>query len=205
VTESTRNYAVWIFATVLYFSSAAANANLYKLTFDGVVDFSSGFTADGVSAPIGSDFSLDVLIEPDCPGCVTFDVRGVSFSLSSGTYNTISDWQYELTSKPSGELVLDYGWEVNATTEQFALDLHNIEFPALYDPLTWSGSMISGDIMVRGIGGSTSPDQLSAASLYASTLSLTVSQVPVPAAAWLLGSALVALGATRRRRRPLRR
>lgn len=165
--------------------ASAASSAAVTLSFAGTVDLVSGYTIDGVPAPVGSPFTLDVTIAGDSGGTGRYPILAVSYTLTVGTYVTVTDWAAE------GDLVAtQVGDSISLVTDpQFmSPDEHLVIGPMtgfgesnFLDPGTWGGpSELTGDVIVRGLGGFESDDQLSRSGPYVGTLVLTVvSQPPV--------------------------
>ena len=189
--------------SLLFVAPLAANATLIDLTFSGQVD-GAGFTVGGVDAPDGSPFSLDITIDTANASIGEYAIKNISYTTTVGSYDTVSDWLVPLIATqdgPSISLAQQTIFEVNATTEHFLLNLTNFG-PSLFDdPLTWSGTSITGDIIVRGIGGFASPDQLSGNHVFTGNLSVALRQVPEPGTLALLSIGFLGLGMAGRRRR----
>ncbi len=161
-------------ALVLPGSVSAASINL---SFTGVVD-NSGATVGGVAAPIGSSFSLDMVIDDTNAVIGQYVIQSISYTTVNGTYVTIAaSWAKDLLATPVGPSInltqLGGFFEVNGTTEHFGMNLSNFGASSFDNPLSWNGAAITGDIIVRGIGGFASPDQLSGISPFTGTLSVS--------------------------------
>lgn len=180
----------------------SASATYLNLSFTGQVD-GSGATIGGVAAPIGSLFSLDIVIDPSDVVIGSYTIRGMSYTTTVGAYETISTWVTPLEATQNGPSInlSSGGFEQNPTTEQFLLELTNFGPSFFDDPLSWTGASITGDILVRGIGGFDSPDQLSGMAPFSGTLSVSPSIVPVPASLLLFSSGLAILATFRRKLR----
>lgn len=187
--------------------AASASAGLIGLSFNGLVDISGAKIGD-VDAPIGSPFSLDIVIDDANAALGTYSIFAIGYTTTVGTYNTIApSWSKDLLAIQAGasiNLVQQDGFfEVNATSEHFGLNLTNFG-PSLFDnPLSWTGASITGDIIVRGISGFDSLDQLSGGTVYQGTLSVTVSElssVPEPSILMLLGLGLLGVAGLSRKR-----
>lgn len=189
------------FALLLPFS---AQATLINLSFDGLVD-ASGATVGGVAAPTGSAFSLNIVVDDALATSGIYSITDISYTTVVGTYNTIStSWNKDLVATQAGSSITlgQSGgfFEINTTTEHFGLSLGNFGVSSFDDIFSWSGASIVGDIIVRGVGGFSSADQLSGISPFQGTLSVsTVSDVPEPSIIALFGFGLAGMVFFRRK------
>jgi hypothetical protein len=193
-------HKILIAAALAAFSVGTANAALLELTLSGNVD-GSGASVGGVSAPIGSAFTVNMIIDDANAAVGSYAINSMSYTTTVGTYDTISSWVNPLTVAGSdAAMTMDAPFETNASTEHMLFDLTNFGVGSLFnDALSWNGVAVTGDIIIRGIGGFGSLDQLSGIQPFAGTLSVSTA-VPVPAAVWLFGSGLGLLGWIRRRK-----
>ena len=170
------------------------------LSFEGAVDNDVGFTIGGVAAPFGSTFTLEIGIDEDSGGTGRYVIESARYTLVVGTYTTVTDWSM------FGELVaLQVGDSITLATdpafvdpdEHLLVSLINFGVADFLDPLSWGGpTEISGDVIVRGLGGFASDNQLSGAAPYFGTLVLTV--IPGPATIGVLLLGVLACGRRRR-------
>ena len=160
--------------------STTAYAGTVELSFAGTVD-TSGATLDGVVAPVNSPFTLDVSIDDSMAATGRYEIDAISYTLTLGTYNTVTNWSTELVAtQTDGTIELESDPSFSGPDEHFLLSLTGFGPSNFDDPLTWDGpAPLSGDIIVRGLGGFDSPDELSGFSPYEGTLILTV--IPEPA------------------------
>jgi hypothetical protein len=172
------------FALLLASSTLPASAAIVPLSFAGIVD-GGGYTIGGVSAPLGSPFTLNVSIDDSAAATGRYPVESVSYTLSVGTYTTVTNWSTELVATQNGlSIELESDPLFDDPGEHFLLNLMGFGPSSLDDPRTWGGpALLTGDVIVRGLGGFTSADQLSGSFPYEGTLLLTV--IPEPTL-WLL-------------------
>ncbi|MGE0486218.1 MAG: hypothetical protein AB7Q81_18865 [Gammaproteobacteria bacterium] len=182
-------------ALVLPMSAGAVPINL---SFTGQVD-SSGATVGGVGAPIGSLFSLDLVIDDANAALGSYAITSVSYTTVVGTYATTTAWN-PLTVTGSGA-AMNLTRSFQSPDEHLLIDLTNFAAGSVFDdPLSWNGAAITGDIIVRGVGGFGSPDQLSGISPFSGTLAVTVGSTAVaePVSMALYGLGIVGFAAARR-------
>lgn len=186
-------------ATVLVAFTLPAQAAIVPLSLVGKVDI-SGATLGGVSAPVGSEFQLDLGIDDSMAASGSYTVTSIGYTLTLGTYTTVAAWAITLKAVGSGAgMTLESVPWFAAPDEQFHLSLTNFDAGALFsDPATWAsaGSSLTGDLVVRGVGGFSSDSQLSGVQPYTGTLALKVSEPSVLA---LVGLGLAGLTLRRRR------
>lgn len=196
------NSKTWLalaYCTILLLISAntLAYAATFDLQFTGVVD-GSGYMVGGVPATIGSEFTLDVTLD-DSPGNPDdYEITAVSYQLTTGNYATVTDWAaIGMFTASSNGLSLDLLTDPRFQNpdEHLLIDVTGVNgLPN--DPRTWTtGNTITGDIIVRGIGGFSSPDELSGSFSYTGTLSLSV--IPEPTSLVLLLFGSIGLGLRR--------
>jgi hypothetical protein len=182
--------------------SASANAALFNLSFSGQVDV-SGATVGGVAAPLGSPFTLDFVVDDVNAAIGSYGIQNISYTTMVGTYNTISTWgQMQATQVGPSIDLSSGGFIVNPTTEHFLLNLTNFGGGSSFNNiLSWNGVAITGDIIVRGVGGFGSLDQLSGIQPFTGTLSVSPAAIPEPGTLALFGLGLAGAGAILRRKR----
>jgi len=165
-------------------SASAGSSASVTLSFAGTVDLDGGYTIGGVPAPVGSPFTFDLTIAEDSGGTGRYPILSASYTLTVGMYVTVTDWAVE------GDLVATQdGSPITLVTDPLfmAPDEHLLIGPLtgfgasdFLDPTSWGGpSEITGDLIVRGLGGIGSEDQLSGFAPYLGTLVLTVTP-PTP-------------------------
>ena len=193
---------VFVMMFVAFVIPRGVSAAPINLSFSGQVDI-SGASVGGVNAPLGSDFTLDLLIDDALAASGEYAIQGVSYTTTVGTYTTIGSWARPLIATQTGPSIslinTDRALETNGDGEHFSINLTNFG-PASFDnPLSWNGATGSGDIIVRGLGGFDSPDQLSGLLPYQGTLTASASPAPIPApsAMLLFGTGLIGLAAWR--------
>jgi hypothetical protein len=168
-----------------------AYAATFNLQFTGEVD-GDGYTVGGVAAPLGSPFTLDVTLD-DAPVDVgDYEITALSYHLTTGSYTTATDWAAigMFTASSNGvNLDLATDPEFQNPDEHLRIDLTGVN-GVPDDPRTWTtGNTITGDIIVRGMGGFSSLDMLSGEFPYQGTLSLSL--VPEPSTLVLAVGALL--------------
>jgi hypothetical protein len=184
--RAARALAVLVCSTLWLASTAlSGSAAIVPLSFAGTVD-GDGYTVGGVPALVGSPFTLNVAIDDSAAATGRYPIESISYTLSVGTYTTVTDWTTELVATQNGlaiELVSDPLFD--DPDEQFLLNLIGFGPSSIDDPRSWGGpALLTGDVIVRGLGGIASADQLSGGFPYGGTLVLTV--IPEPASALLL-------------------
>jgi len=182
----------WLGASVSLPASRQAVAAIVPLSFAGTVD-GAGYTVGGVSAPVGSPFTLNVGIDDSAAATGRYAVESVSYTLAVGTYTTVTDWETELVATQIGDAIsLVSDPLFSNPDEHFLLNLSGFGPSSIDNPHTWGGpAALRGDIIVRGFGNFMSADQLSGDFPYTLTLRLTV--VPEPASAMLLEMCVIAI------------
>ena len=198
-----KNIATLMIGLILLASGSFAHATLINVSIQGVVD-DSGASVGGVSAPLGSVFSLDMLLDDTGAAGGIYGISALSYTTIVGTYNTVTAWT-PLTAIGSGAAMsLSTGGFLDPG-EHLLIGLSNFGLGSLFnDALSWNGAAISGDIIVRGIDGFASLDHLSGTSPFTGTLSISTasaSAVPTPATLSLF---LVGLACLRLRNRAAR-
>lgn len=126
----------------------------------------------------------------------------------AGSYSTMFDWDVK-TGFAGARLTYDGGISVDCALDCYLLVKDGNHKPAAYlfnlalDPIGWGGTM---DLVLRDFwpdGGSISHlalyGNVTSEPLEVSRLSSKLNPVPVPAAAWLFGTALIGLAGIRRR------
>ena len=192
-------FAVAWMVTSVSLPGSQASAAIVPLSFAGTVD-GIGYKVGGVAAPIGSPFTLDVGIDDSAAATGRYAVESVSYTLAVGTYSTVTDWETELVATQTGDsITLISDPLFTNPSEHFLLNLRDFGPSSFDNPHTWGGpAALSGDIIVRGFGGFTSPNELSGDFPYTGVLRLSV--VPEPASIVLLTLCVVALECGRPRR-----
>lgn len=183
---NTINHATTLSILFTLWSSASFAATI-SLSFAGAVD-RSGATLGGVDAAIDSPFTLCIGIDDSAAATGRYAIDSIGYTLTLGTYTTLTDWSTELVATQEGESIrLTSDPKLSRPGEHFYIDLDGFVPSRFDDPSTWTGpSLLSGDFVVRGIGGDESPDQLSGTFIYQGTLVLTV----VPESSSLLAMSL---------------
>ncbi len=192
----------------------AANAGIIDISFSGLVD-ASGAKVDGVDAPVGSAFTLNISIDDSAAATGTYAVTALSFTTVVGSFVASDQWLTPLIATSIGAsitLAQSPVGENHLFGESFLLSLTGFGPSAFDDPLTWSGDQITGDIFVKGTGAG-SKHHLSGTGAYGGFLSISTPQEPLPlffsafdnvisepGALAVLGLGLVILGIVLRRK-----
>lgn len=183
------NMARFIAGLLLLAGVSLAQASIINLSFTGLVD-ASGAKVGGVNAPIGSSFSLDMSLDDTLAAAGTYGITALSYTTTVGTYSTVSAWTPLTASGFGAGMSLNSGFQNPG--EHLLVNLNNFGIGSAFNDInSWNGASITGDIIVRGIGGFSSADQLSGTNQFTGTL--TVSTVSTPATLSLLLAGLLAL------------
>lgn len=131
-----------------------------------------------------------------------YGISQLGYTTTVGTYNTVTSWT-PLTAIGSVAAMSLSSGGVQNPDEHLFVNLSNFGLGSSFDNiLSWNGAAISGDIIVRGIGGFSSLDNLSGGSPFSGTLSVsTATAVPTPATVTLF---LMGLACLRLRNRTTR-
>ena len=130
------------------------------LSFEGTVD-ESGAMVGGVLAPSESTFTLEIEIDDSMAATGMYAINSIGCTLTVGTCTTATDWTgiVKLVATQAGAAITLVSDPLSASPdEHFLLNLAGFGTSSFDDPASWGGlSLITGDIIVRGLGVSVAP------------------------------------------------